>query len=85
MTGVTIDHLIATTAFIAAVLLFTGLFTQTLQTAILYQQNRHISLKAIDLLDNILLSPGYPYNWGGDKCYSVLFWTSKAGNKRLCT
>jgi len=64
MTGVTIDHLVATTAFIAAILVFIGLFTQTLQAAILYQQNRHVSLKASDLLDNILLSPGYPYNWG---------------------
>ena len=64
MTGVTIDHLVATTAFIAGVLLFTGLFTQTLQAAILYQQNRHVALKASDLLDTVLLSPGYPYNWG---------------------
>ena len=64
MTGHTIDHLIATIAFIGAILLFIGLFTQTLQGAILYQQNRHVALKASDLLDNILLSPGYPYNWG---------------------
>ncbi len=64
MTGVTIDHLIATTVFIAAILLFVGLFAQTLQTAILYQQNRHVSFKASDVLDSILLSPGYPYNWG---------------------
>jgi len=64
MTGVTIDHLVATTVFIAAILVFVGLFTQTLQTAILYQQNRHVAFKASDLLDNILLSPGYPYNWG---------------------
>jgi hypothetical protein len=64
MTGVTIDHLVATTVFIAAIVLFIGLFTQTLQAAILYQQNRHVALKASDLLDNILLSPGYPYNWG---------------------
>lgn len=64
MTGVTIDHLVATTAFIAAILLFVGLFTQTLQAAILYQQNRHVALKASDLLDNMLLTPGYPYNWG---------------------
>jgi hypothetical protein len=63
MTGVTIDHLVATTAFIAAIFVFTGLFTQTLQAAILYQQNRHVALKASDLLDNILLSPGYPYTW----------------------
>jgi hypothetical protein len=64
MTGVTIDHLVATTAFIAAILVFTSLFTQTLQAAILYQQNRHVALKASDLLDNILLGSGWPYNWG---------------------
>ncbi len=56
--------MVATTAFIGAILLFIGLFAQTMQAAILYQQNRHVSLKASDLLDNILLSPGYPYNWG---------------------
>ncbi|MGB9134972.1 MAG: hypothetical protein WCC63_05260 [Candidatus Bathyarchaeia archaeon] len=64
MTGVTIDHLVATTAFIAAILVFTGLFTQTIQAAILYQQNRHVALKASDLLDSTLLTPGFPYNWG---------------------
>ena len=64
LTGHTIDHLVATIAFIAAIFLFIGLFTQTLQGAILYQQNRHVALKASDLLDNILLSPGYPYHWG---------------------
>ena len=64
MTGHTIDHLVATIAFIGAILVFTGLFTQSLQAAILYQQNRHVALKASDLLDNILLSPGYPYHWG---------------------
>jgi hypothetical protein len=64
LTGHTIDHLVATIAFIAAMFLFLGLFTQTLQGAILYQQNRHVALKASDLLDNILLSPGYPYHWG---------------------
>jgi hypothetical protein len=64
LTGHTIDHLVATIVFIAAIVLFLGLFTQTLQAAVLYQQNRHVALKASDLLDNILLSPGYPYNWG---------------------
>lgn len=64
MTGVTIDHLVATTAFIAAILTFTGLFTQTLQAAILYQQNRHVALKASNLLDSVLLTPGFPYDWG---------------------
>ena len=64
LTGHTIDHLVATIAFIAAMFLFLGLFTQTLQGAILYQQNRHVAFKASDLLDNVLLSPGYPYHWG---------------------
>jgi len=64
LTGSTIDHLVATMVFIGAILLFVGLFTQTLQAAILYQRNRHVALKASDLLDNMLLSPGYPYNWG---------------------
>jgi hypothetical protein len=64
LTGHTIDHLVATIAFIGAMFLFIGLFTQSLQAAVLYQQNRHVALKASDLLDNILLSPGYPYHWG---------------------
>jgi hypothetical protein len=64
LTGHTIDHLVATIAFIAAMFLFLGLFTQSLQAAVLYQQNRHVALKASDLLDNVLLSPGYPYHWG---------------------
>ena len=63
LAGSTIDHLVATMAFIGAILLFIGLFAQTLQAAILYQRNRHVALKASDLLDNMLLSPGYPYNW----------------------
>ena len=64
LTGHTIDHLVATIAFIAAMFMFLGLFTQSMQAAVLYQQNRHVSLKASDLLDNVLLSPGYPYHWG---------------------
>jgi hypothetical protein len=79
MTGVTIDHLVATTAFIAAILVFTGLFTETLQAAILYQQNRHISLKASDLLDSILLGSGWPYNWGETNATLSCFGLQKPG------
>ncbi len=79
MTGVTIDHLVATTVFIAAILLFTGLFAQTLQTAILYQQNRHVALKASDLLDHILLNPGYPYTWGNTNSTLSMFGLQKPG------
>jgi len=81
MTGVTIDHLVATTAFIAAILVFTGLFTQTLQAAILYQQNRHVALKASDLLDTILLGPGWPYTWGETNSTLSCFGLQKPGAK----
>lgn len=68
MAGSTIDHLIATTIFIAALLIFISLFNQTIQTAILYQRNKAIATKCSDLLDNMLLNPGYPleYDEGGN-------------------
>jgi len=50
--------------FLGAILLFISLFNQTIQTAILYQQHRSIATKASDLLDNMMLNPGIPINWG---------------------
>lgn len=79
MAGATIDHLISTTVFIAAILLFVGLFSQTIQSAVLYQQHRHVSLKASDLIDSILLSPGYPYSWGITNENLSLFGLQKPG------
>lgn len=68
MTGSTIDHLVSVTIFLAAILIFIGLFNQTIQTAILYQRHRYLATKCSDLLDNILLNPGSPTNqtffWG---------------------
>jgi hypothetical protein len=64
MVSSTIDHMVAVTVFLAATLLFIGLFNQTIQTAVLYQQHRALATKASDLLDGILLSPGIPVNWG---------------------
>jgi hypothetical protein len=64
MVSSTIDHMVAVTVFLAATLLFIGLFNQTIQTAVLYQQHRALATKASDLLDGILLSPGIPINWG---------------------
>lgn len=64
MAGATIDHLVSVAVFIAALLLFVGLFMQTLYTAISYQRNRQVAVKASQLLDGILLNPGYPLNWG---------------------
>jgi hypothetical protein len=63
MAGSTIDHLVSLTIFLAAILLFISLFNQTIQTAILYQQHRHLATVCSDLLDNIMLNPGYPLNW----------------------
>lgn len=64
MTGTTIDHLVAVTVFLAAILLFISLFNQTIQTAILYQRHRSLATKCSDTLDNIMLSPGIPSYWG---------------------
>lgn len=68
MVSSTIDHMVATVVFLGALLLFVGLFNQTLQTAILYQRHRHLATKCSDLLDNILLNPGYPLDWGKSNC-----------------
>lgn len=62
MVSSTIDHMVATVVFLGALLLFVGLFNQTIQTAILYQRHRHLATKCSDLLDNVLLNPG---NWSG--------------------
>ncbi len=64
MVSSTIDHMIAVTVFLAATLLFIGLFNQTIQTAVIYQRHRALATKASDLLDTMLLNPGIPVNWG---------------------
>jgi hypothetical protein len=56
--------MVAFTVFIAAMTLFVGLFNNTLQTAVIYQRHSATASKASDLLDNMLLSPGIPVNWG---------------------
>jgi len=60
----TTDHMAALTIFLAATLLFIGLFNDTISTAVVYQRNRAVATKATNLLDNILLNPGIPDNWG---------------------
>jgi hypothetical protein len=68
MTGSTIDHLVSLMVFLGAILLFIGLFNQTIQTAILYQRHRSLATKCSDLLDNMLLNPGVPPDWGKSNC-----------------
>jgi hypothetical protein len=77
MAGSTIDHLVAFTLFLAVILIFIGLFNQTIQTAIQYQQHRYLAAKCSDLIDNILLSTGTPSNetyfWGRSNCAPTSF------------
>jgi hypothetical protein len=73
MAGSTIDHLVSVTVFIGALLLFISLFNQTLQTAVLYQQHRNLAAKCSDLLDNMLLTPGVPSDWGKRDCAPIGF------------
>ena len=64
MVSSTIDHMVALTIFLAATLLFIGLFNQTIQTAVIYQNHRATANKASDVLDSILLNSGIPSTWG---------------------
>ncbi len=73
MVSSTIDHMVAVTVFLAATMLFIGLFNQTIQTAVIYQRHRATATKASDLLDNMLLNPGIPVNWGQDDCLPTGF------------
>jgi hypothetical protein len=64
MAGSTIDHLVSVTVFLAALLLFIGLFNQTIQTALIYQLHGSLATETSDLLDNTMLSTGIPTDWG---------------------
>jgi hypothetical protein len=64
MASAAVDHMISLIIFMAAVLIFIGLFSQTMQTGVTYERHRALSTKTSDLLDMILLSPGTPTNWG---------------------
>ena len=58
-----VDHMISLIIFMAAILIFIGLFSQTMQTGITYELHTALSTKTSDLLDTILLNPGLPVNW----------------------
>ncbi len=62
MPGVSIDHLISIVVLFFAVLLFIGLFNQTLSSAVDYQRNTSTAKACGDLLDTMLLTPGIPIN-----------------------
>lgn len=64
MTGVTIDHLVALTLLLAVLMISIGAYSQIIGAAIIQQQNHQVAMKASDLANTILLSSGYPLNWG---------------------
>ena len=64
MASVAIDHMLSLILLLGAMTVFINLFSQSIQTAILYQSQRAVSLKCSDLLDNILLTLGTPPDWG---------------------
>jgi hypothetical protein len=66
MASATMDHMISLIVFIAAILIFIGLFSQPIQTAIVYESHSSLSTKTSDLLDTILLNPGINATWGTD-------------------
>jgi len=66
MANATMDHMISLIVFIAALLIFIGLFSQSISTAITYQSHGALSTKNSDLLDTILLNPGMNATWGTD-------------------
>lgn len=75
--GAVIDHIVSLIVFLGALLVFIGLFNQTIQTAILYEKHRYLATKCADLIDNILLNPGSPSNetlyWGRSSCPITIF------------
>ncbi len=66
MASATLDHMVSLIVFIAAILIFIGLFSQPIQTAIVYESHSSLSTKTSDLLDTILLNPGINATWGTD-------------------
>lgn len=62
MSGVSIDHIISVVVLMAAILLFVGLFNQTLSVGVDSQRNTTTAKVCSDLLDAILLNPRIPIN-----------------------
>ncbi len=64
MASAALDHMISLIIFMAAIMIFIGLFSNTMQTGLAYERHNALSTKTSDLLDTILLNPGLPDNWG---------------------
>ena len=64
MAGVTIDHMIAFVLLIAVLMASMGAYSQIISSAVAYQQNHKVAMKAAELANALLLSSGDPKDWG---------------------
>ena len=64
MAGVTIDHMVAFVLLIVVITASIGAYSQIIESAIAYQNNHKIAMKAAELANTLLLGPGDPSSWG---------------------
>jgi hypothetical protein len=64
MAGASIDHMVSVIILIAALLIAMTSYNNLFANAIDYESNRQVATKAVDLINNICLSPGNPPEWG---------------------
>ena len=64
MTGQIIDHAVSFIAFILIFMVTLGAFNGIIVQGLNYVNLRQTTLVANDLIDNMLLTPGSPANWG---------------------
>ncbi len=64
MAGVTIDHMVAFVLLIVVITASIGVYSQIIDSAIAYQNNHKVAMKAAELANTLLLSAGDPFNWG---------------------
>ena len=64
MAGATIDHIVAVTLLLAALLVSMMMYNGLFASALDYDRNRQVANKAVDLINTICLSPGSPPEWG---------------------
>lgn len=63
MVSVTIDHMVAFISLLVVLTASIGAYSQIISSAIAYQQNHKIAMKAAELANALLLSPGDPSIW----------------------
>jgi hypothetical protein len=60
MAGVTIDHMVAFVLLISVLMVSIGAYSQIISSAVAYQQNHRVAMKAAELANALLLNPGNP-------------------------